>query len=65
MIEVGGGKVMVLRLPSFEIDDDQIRKLLKRIRGHEVLIVDLRGNGGGYHKALLALLGGFYGAISR
>lgn len=62
MVEVGGGKVLVLRLPTFDIDGDQIRKLHDRARGHEVLILDLRGNGGGYHEALLTLLGGFYAA---
>lgn len=60
MVEVGDGKVLVLRLPTFEIDNSRIQQLLKRVHGHEVLILDLRGNGGGSHEALLSLLGGFY-----
>ena len=53
-----GKKVLVVRLPTFVVDDTVINEFLRRARGHEVLILDLRGNRGGRVTAMQALLGG-------
>ncbi len=57
-----GKQVLVVRLPTFDVDDDVIKEVLRRSQGHEVLILDLRGNAGGRVTALQALLGGLSSA---
>jgi len=56
-VEVGK-QVLVVRLPTFAIDDGLVRPLLERARSHETLILDLRGNGGGRLATMETLLGG-------
>ncbi len=53
-----GKQVLVVRLPTFAVDDTVIEQFLGRARGHEVLILDLRGNKGGRLTAMQAVLGG-------
>ena len=53
-----GKQVLVVRLPTFMLDEDVMRELAHRALGHESLVLDLRGNHGGAQKALQALLGG-------
>jgi carboxyl-terminal processing protease len=53
-----GKTVLVARLPTFAVDDTVINEILRRSQGHEVLILDLRGNQGGRVTALQTLLGG-------
>ncbi len=57
LVEVGK-KVLVARLPTFAAEDSVIKEVLRRSYGHEVLILDLRGNPGGRVTALQTLLGG-------
>ena len=51
-------QVLVVRLPTFAIDESAIRQVLHRAHGYETLILDLRGNRGGAVTALQTLLGG-------
>jgi len=53
-----GKQVLVVRLPTFAVEDTLIEQFLGRAHGHEVLILDLRGNKGGRLTAMQALLGG-------
>jgi C-terminal processing protease CtpA/Prc len=53
-----GKQVLVVRLPTFAVENTVIEQFLGRARGHEVLILDLRGNKGGRVSAMQALLGG-------
>ncbi len=57
VVEVGK-QVLVVRLPTFAIDESAIRQVLHRAHGYETLILDLRGNRGGPVVALQTLLGG-------
>ncbi|HEU4883176.1 MAG TPA: S41 family peptidase [Longimicrobium sp.] len=52
------GDVLVWKLPTFFVDDEQIRGGLRRARRGRALVLDLRDNGGGPIDRLLALLGG-------
>ncbi|HEX8163220.1 MAG TPA: S41 family peptidase [Pyrinomonadaceae bacterium] len=49
--------LLVWKLPDFETDEKEIDEGVKRALGFESLVLDLRGNGGGYEKALLRLVG--------
>lgn len=53
------GRVLYWKLPVFG-DTRQIDDLLKRVRGHDALILDLRDNPGGSIGTLTKLVGGLY-----
>ncbi len=53
-------KVIVWRLGGFYAYDQWIDELLKSARGHQAVVLDLRGNSGGAVRSLLKLLGGLY-----
>jgi carboxyl-terminal processing protease len=55
------GDVLVWRLGTFLADDDRIREGLVRAQSHRALILDLRGNSGGYIRAIQLLAGGLLG----
>ncbi|ACB76794.1 peptidase S41 [Opitutus terrae PB90-1] len=52
--------VLVWRLKTFTYDENDIRSGLRRARGHQSLILDLRGNGGGNEPTMERLIGGFF-----
>ena len=49
--------ILIWRMPTFLVDDDRIDAGIDRARRHRALILDLRGDHGGYETALLRLLG--------
>jgi carboxyl-terminal processing protease len=55
------GDVLVWRLSTFSTGDDEIREGLNRARRHRALILDLRGNAGGYVSTVRLLAGGLVG----
>jgi len=52
-----GNYVLIFKLPTFEVPIEEIRDALNRARGKRALVIDLRGNGGGYEKVLLDFVG--------
>lgn len=57
--ETGG--VIVWKFPNFEFEPEQADSIMSdRIKGHATLILDLRGNPGGYVKTLERLVGNFF-----
>jgi C-terminal processing protease CtpA/Prc len=57
--EIGGA--MVWKMPGFDFDPDQVETIMSgRIKGHSTLILDLRGNQGGYVETLEHLVGYFF-----
>jgi C-terminal processing protease CtpA/Prc len=55
-----GQKAIVFRLPDFTFAPDEAHTMLDRIRDHDALVLDLRGNPGGYVESLLRFLGGMF-----
>ncbi len=55
-----GEDLLVWKMPTFEIEPDKVNELIGRARKHKTLVIDLRGNGGGYLSTLLALLGNLF-----
>ncbi|HET8633963.1 MAG TPA: S41 family peptidase [Gemmatimonadales bacterium] len=51
-----GDSVLVLRLPTFDVSDKDIRELLGHARGRSALVLDLRDNAGGSVSALRELV---------
>jgi carboxyl-terminal processing protease len=55
-VEVGND-ILVWKMPTFSLPLDELHDALKRLRGRKTLVLDLRGNGGGYEKIMLELVG--------
>jgi C-terminal processing protease CtpA/Prc len=54
------GGVTVWKMPSFSVDPDSIDGLVKQATKGDSVIIDLRGNGGGYVVAMEKLVGNFF-----
>jgi C-terminal processing protease CtpA/Prc len=52
-----GEAAMVWKMPQFDISEDEVDRLIHKARDCSALIVDLRGNPGGYETALQAMTG--------
>jgi C-terminal processing protease CtpA/Prc len=52
--------VLLVRIPTFWINEDEVNKILDRARKFKSVILDLRGNGGGPQDSLRSLLGAFF-----
>lgn len=50
------GDVFVWKMPGFDQEPVQVRDTIERVKKRKTLILDLRGNGGGYEDTLLALI---------
>lgn len=49
--------LIVWKMPTFSVEDKEIDEAMKKVLPFKALVLDLRGNGGGYERALLRLLG--------
>ncbi len=52
--------LFIWRMPSFSINPNQIDQIMGKVKGSKNLILDLRGNGGGYVVTLDRFLGYFF-----
>ena len=55
-----GKSVIIYKLADFAFDADRANEMLDKIRSHESLVLDLRGNPGGYVDFLSRFLGGMF-----
>jgi carboxyl-terminal processing protease len=51
------GDVMIWKMPEFELGDAEVDRLIGIARKHKTLILDLRGNPGGYVDTLARMVG--------
>jgi carboxyl-terminal processing protease len=59
-VEVGDKEAFVWQMPTFSVAESHIDAIMGRARSFKALVIDLRGNGGGYVKALERLTGYFF-----
>jgi len=52
--------LMIWKMPQFDLDEGEIADMMKDVRKHKALILDLRGNSGGAVETLTLLLGQFF-----
>jgi carboxyl-terminal processing protease len=52
-----GEDLFIWKMPAFDLDNAKIDDMVEKFRKRKALILDLRGNGGGYETTLLRLLG--------
>ena len=55
-----GQEAIICRLPDFEFNPDSVNDILDRFRTRRAVIIDLRGNPGGYVVTAEKFLGGFF-----
>lgn len=54
-------KIVIWRMPNFAFEPEQADSIMSsEVKGHETLILDLRGNLGGYVKTLERFVGNFF-----
>jgi carboxyl-terminal processing protease len=52
-----GDELMIWKMPAFDLEKDKVSEVMSKARKHKALVIDLRGNGGGYEETLLQLIG--------
>ncbi len=58
-VEVGGD-LFIWKMPQFDLEREKVDEIMSKARGSKALIIDLRGNGGGYEETLLRMLGNLF-----
>ncbi|HMH45046.1 MAG TPA: S41 family peptidase [Pyrinomonadaceae bacterium] len=54
------GDLLIWKMPSFNLSADEVDALMDKARAHKKLILDLRGNSGGYEETLLRMIGNLF-----
>jgi C-terminal processing protease CtpA/Prc len=54
------GDVILWQMPDFELEPDDVDQMMNRVKKFKTLILDLRGNEGGYQVSLERLAGYFF-----
>jgi carboxyl-terminal processing protease len=50
----------IWKMPQFDLPNDKVDELMNKASKHKALILDLRGNGGGYEETLKRLIGNLF-----
>jgi C-terminal processing protease CtpA/Prc len=59
-VELKAGDVFIWKLREFGLTESRVDETMKRASQHKALVLDLRGNGGGYEITLKRLVGYFF-----
>ncbi len=52
--------VFIWKMPQFDMSEGDVDSMMEKVRKHKALILDLRGNGGGYILTLQRLIGNLF-----
>jgi C-terminal processing protease CtpA/Prc len=55
-----GDDLIIWKMPQFNLTRDEVDVQIDRVKKHQALILDLRGNSGGAEETLLRLIGSLY-----
>ena len=58
--ELKDGDIFIWKLRKFGLTESRVDETMKKARAHKGLILDLRGNGGGYEETLKRMVGYFF-----
>ena len=59
-IEMNEADLFIWKMPQFDMAKEKVDDFVDKFRKRKGVLIDLRGNGGGYEEALLRLLGNFF-----
>ena len=54
------GDLLIWKMPEFNLSRDEVDGFMNKARTHKTLILDLRGNRGGYEETLLRMIGNLF-----
>jgi len=54
------GDPLIWKMPGFDLSPDEVDGFMNKARTHKTLILDLRGNGGGYGDSLQRMIGDLF-----
>jgi C-terminal processing protease CtpA/Prc len=57
-----GNELLIWKMPQFDLTEKEVEGIMGRVKKFKSLILDLRGNGGGYEETMRHLVGYFLGA---
>lgn len=60
-----GDDVFIWKMPQFDLAKDKVDEMVGKFKNRKAVIIDLRGNGGGYEETLLRLIGSFLPADTK
>ena len=60
-----GKDLLIWRMPQFDFTDKELEGVMGRVKKYKFLILDLRGNGGGYVDTMRYMVGYFLGDESK
>jgi len=55
-----GDGLLVVKIPAFAFSDSEVDSIIGKMRAHKGVVLDLRGNAGGFRDTLDRLLGGIF-----
>jgi len=55
-----GEELLVWKMPAFDLGEPKVDEMVNKVRKRKSLVLDLRGNGGGYEATLLRMISGFF-----
>lgn len=50
-------EAFIWKMPHFDLPDEDVDRMMAKVKAHQALIIDLRGNGGGYVSTLQRMIG--------
>jgi carboxyl-terminal processing protease len=53
-------EVFIWKMPTFDLVKTKVDDMMNKVKKRKTLVLDLRGNGGGYEEALLRLIGNLF-----
>jgi C-terminal processing protease CtpA/Prc len=59
------GDVFIWKMPQFDLSKESVDQMVGKFKNRKAVIIDLRGNGGGYEETLLRLIGSFLPADTK
>lgn len=55
-----GEELLIWKMPAFDLEDSKVDDMVSKVRKRKALILDLRGNGGGYETTLLRMVSNLF-----
>lgn len=55
-----GEDLLIWKMPAFDLEESKVDELAAKARKRKAVILDMRGNGGGYETTMLRMIGNFF-----